>query len=523
MSLKHYDLLIAGSGFGGSLLAMIAKRAGKSVLLIEKGTHPRFAIGESTTPLSNLLLEEISERYDLPHLKPLTKWGTWQQTNPELACGLKRGFSFYHHTLGAQSSNACSREEQLLVAASPNDAIADTHWYRADFDHFVLQEAQSIGVDYLDQVALSTMEETDNGVVVEGERCGERMVFQGSFLVDATGPRGFLHRALNLRELEFPGFPKTQGLYTHFSSVAPFGIRQPEGSAEIPPYPPDDAALHHVFDGGWIWVLPFNNGLTSAGVAATDDVANRLRFSEGGAAWQRLMDLLPGVRGQFADAPPELPFVHARGLSFLSETMAGRRWAMLPSAAAFIDPLLSTGFPLTLLGVSRLGEIVSNAWDAPDFNVRIEAYAAQTSRELQATAQLIGALYATMADFPTFVSVSFLYFAAASFAETARRLNRHDLASSFLLCDDPVYGPDFTRLCQQARESRTEAERSDLRTAILLAIEPLNVAGLGEETRRNWFPADPEDLFRAAHKVGGASQADIRRLIERCNFQPDRG
>ena len=51
-----YDLAIVGSGFAGSLLAMIARRAGRSVLLLEKGAHPRFAIGESSTPLADFKL-----------------------------------------------------------------------------------------------------------------------------------------------------------------------------------------------------------------------------------------------------------------------------------------------------------------------------------------------------------------------------------------------------------------------------------------------------------------------------------
>jgi FADH2 O2-dependent halogenase len=58
-----YDIAVVGSGFAGSLLAMIARRLGRSVILIEKGTHPRVVIGESSTPLSNLLLEELTTRY----------------------------------------------------------------------------------------------------------------------------------------------------------------------------------------------------------------------------------------------------------------------------------------------------------------------------------------------------------------------------------------------------------------------------------------------------------------------------
>jgi len=40
-----FDLAIVGSGFAGTLLAMIARRLGRSVLMIERGRHPRFAIG----------------------------------------------------------------------------------------------------------------------------------------------------------------------------------------------------------------------------------------------------------------------------------------------------------------------------------------------------------------------------------------------------------------------------------------------------------------------------------------------
>ena len=61
----RYDIAIVGSGFAGSLLAMIARRLGRSVVLLERGRHPRVVIGESSTPITNLLLEELTTRYDL--------------------------------------------------------------------------------------------------------------------------------------------------------------------------------------------------------------------------------------------------------------------------------------------------------------------------------------------------------------------------------------------------------------------------------------------------------------------------
>ncbi len=142
----QYDIAVVGSGFAGSVLATIARRLGLRVILLERGKHPRFAIGESSTPLSNLLLEELSTRYDLPKVKAFTKWGSWQNTYPELPCGLKRGFSFFHHLLGQSEIVGPDRRAELFVAASPHDGIADTHWYRAEFDHFLVREAQNLAL-----------------------------------------------------------------------------------------------------------------------------------------------------------------------------------------------------------------------------------------------------------------------------------------------------------------------------------------------------------------------------------------
>ena len=452
------DIAVVGSGFGGSLLAMIAHQLGRSVILLEKGKHPRFAIGESSTPLSNILLEELTTRYRLPKLAPLSKWGSWQQSNPQIACGLKRGFTFYHHTLGSPITPDPQQQRQLLMAASPHDGIADTHWYRANVDHFFVRQAQQIGVSCLDEVNLDAVSESDSGIRVTGHRGDDELSIGATFLVDATGPRGFLHRAMEIPELELPDFPATQALFSHFTGVAQIANGVLCDPARKPPYPVDDAAVHHIFEGGWIWVLKFNNGIISAGVAATDELAGRLRFSEGEPAWHRLLDLLPAVREQFAKAKANRPFTHMPRVAFRSKHIAGKRWAMLPSAAGFVDPLLSTGFPLTLLGVSRLAEIIEQDWDTPRFLGRLNTYAVQTGSELLDTGRLIANLYATMDRFPLFVSLSLLYFAAASFSEAARRLGKPHLARSFLLGDNQHFHAAAQRCFEHARLASTENE-----------------------------------------------------------------
>ncbi len=513
-----FDIAIVGSGFAGSILAMMARRLGRSVVLIEKGKHPRFVIGESSTPLANLLLEEISGEYDLPGLRPFTKFGTWQQAHPDIACGLKRGFTFHHHTAGQPFGSDAQHARQLLVAASPNDRIADTHWYRPDFDAFLVREAERLGVVLLEEAEPWGVDLEPKHPVIQGRHRGQRLEIHAQFIVDATGPRGFLHRALDLPELPARHLTPTQALYAHFSGVKRWESLGMNGGT--PPYPPDDAAVHHVFEGGWIWMLRFNNGLTSAGLAATNRLAGELGLAEKEAAWNRLLERFPSVRELFREARATTPFIHTKPLSFLSGEVAGPNWALLPSAAGFVDPLLSTGFPLTLLGVQRLGRILARHWKKPGFAEELCAYSMQTTLELAATERLISALYAHLHDFEVFSALTLLYFAAASYTETARRLGRPELAGqTFLLGEHPLFGPRCRQCLETALRRPSGAQRELLLAKIHQAIDPVNIAGLGRVERQNWYPALAEDLFAASAKLQ-SSRGEIEAMLQRCGFPP---
>jgi FADH2 O2-dependent halogenase len=257
--------------------------------------------------------------------------------------------------------------------------------------------------------------------------------------------------------------------------------------------------------------------ITSAGVAATGEAAQRFGLAEKAAAWERLLDQIPALQEQFLEAIPQQPFTYLPRLGFRSGVMTGARWALLPSAAGFVDPLLSSGFPLTLLGVSRMAEILDRHWNRPSFAPELRTYAALSDGELLATSRLIGALYGNMNNFDAFRAVSLLYFAAASFSETARRLGKPHLARSFLLHDDPRFGPASRRLLDRAVSGIAINDTAAFVNEVERVIEPFDVAGLCASPRNHWYPVDADDLRRGACKVG-ATGNEIDEMLLRSGF-----
>ncbi len=500
-----FDIAIVGAGFAGSLVAMIARRLGRRVVLVERDRHPRFAIGESSTPVANLLLEELARAYDLPRLLPLTKWGTWQSEYPGIACGLKRGFSFVAHAPGTPWTADPARSNELLVAASPRDAIADTHWYRPDFDAFLAAEAVRLGAEYLDGTELAPPEPGPGGIVFSGRRGAEDVRFTAGFVVDASGPRGYLHRALGLPEASCGECDATRAVFSHFTGVRRWDALHP--AAGHPPYPPDDAALHHVTPGGWMWVLRFNNGITSAGFTTRRP---GIPGASPGDEWLRWLREFPAVAEQFAEATPIRPFARLPRMAFRTGRAVGAWWLQLPMAAGFVDPLLSTGFPLTLLGIGRVARLLGSGCTAG----ALGEYQRQTLGDLDLANAMIAGLYRVMGDFATFRDLSKAYFAAAIFSETARRLGRPELAPGFLMRDHPSFGPSLRRVLDRAGT----VPGVELRKEVRELVRPFDLAGLCDDSKRNWHGCDAADLYAAAAKIP-STEDELRAMLARCGFE----
>ncbi len=485
------DIAIIGSGFGGTLLALIARRLGFTVALVERGTHPRFAIGESSTPLADFKLAAIADRFGLDWLKPFAKYGSWKATYPDVRCGLKRGFSFFRHETGRNYTPNQANDNALLVAASPDDARADTHWFRAEFDAHLVGRAQEAGVAYLDQIEVHALRR-ENGWRLQGTRPEGAVEVHVAFVIDASGAGQMLGGALGLEPIAPAALrTRSRALYSHFTGVARWHdvLQEEHGVAATAghPFPCDAAAQHQIIDGGWMWVLRFDHGVTSAGFSL-DPKVHPIRIGESPEAeWQRLLDAYPSLARQFAAAAPVRPFVRTGRLQRRVAQAAGADWALLPHAAGFLDAWLSPGIAQTLFAVERLGRILAEDWRGPHRERRLGQYGDTVLQELAWMDEITATCFACLDRFEVMVSVAMLYFVAAVYCEERERTQQAPGDAAFLLADEEPYRQIAAAVCRDAPSVCSE-DAPRFAANVRRVLEPYNRCGLCDPARRNLYP-----------------------------------
>ena len=515
---ERYDIAIVGSGFSGALMARVLAVLGYDVVLLERGVHPRFAIGESTTPLANLSLERLARRYGLADCYRLAAHGRWLEHYPDIRRGLKRGFTFYRHHPGETFEDRGFESERLLVAASPNDAVADTHWVRADVDHHFVRQAVAAGVDYRDRTELATARFESDRVHLSGSRDWEPIELDAAFVIDASGPGGFLARQLGIPS----GLDRTETrsalVFSHFAGVG--SVRDVARGLPDGPYPDDWAAVHHLIDEGWMYSLRFDDGITSAGFALTPrGLAALGTIRDPDQLWALLLGRYPTIGAVFGGGTPVMPIRFVPGIQHRLTMAAGERWVLLPHAYGFVDPLFSTGIAWGLRAIERLGLMFEQhaAHRAVPNGEALTRYTGILALEADQIDRMVAGAYEAMAHFDLFAAHAMLYFATVSFSEVKQRIAGDDDVAwnGFLGVGDavlePLPGESLRRLKEITRargDAGSEEDRGRYVEWASAAISARNVAGLADPTRHNLYPVDL-DVLIDRHSLLGMTREQI--------------
>ena len=528
MPRAEFDVAVVGAGFAGSILARTLVHQGLRVILLERDRHPRFALGESSTPLANFCLERLAARYELPDLHRLAAWGRWMAVHPQVRRGLKRGFTFYSHSPGKAFSPGEDNRNRLLVAASPEDELADSHWLRADVDAFLARRAVEEGVELREGFEVGELSAGKDGFDLVAAGGGEAVTSR--FVVDATGPRGVVGEALGAGRREPAARFRSRLVYGHFSGVGDFDF---DGSFEPGPYPDERAAVHHLLAEGWMYVLRFDHDCVSAGLVLDGD-------AEPGEApdvvWRRVVGRYPSLARQFDGAAPLRPLATIDPIQYrrrLAAAPAGSgAWALLPHVFAFFDPMFSTGIAWSLLSVERLatafGTLVADP-GGDELARRLAAYDRLLRREAEQIERLIHGAGLARHDPRLFAAHSFLYFAAVSYEELRQRLVDDDSDTAgdrgFLGAGEPGWESLFeeavSRLAGLARCDGPARDHLAARFELWArrSIAPWNLIGLADPARRNLYPVDLT-VLRDRSRLLGLSRGELEARLPRLRGNP---
>ncbi|MCA9709219.1 MAG: tryptophan 7-halogenase [Myxococcales bacterium] len=319
---ERAQVLVVGGGPGGSMAATLLAREGVDVVVLERERFPRYHIGESllTSVIPVLQFVGLYERMEAHGF--VRKHGgffTLEQGAPPGHIDFRK-VSAYRHSY------------QVI---------------RAEFDLLLLRYAAEQGARVLEEVSVTAIErEGDRPVRARWQRAdGTAGSIAFDHLVDASGAAGLMStRVLRNRHVQ-PAFANVAvGSYWrgHAPYVSPDG--QPQDG---------DFYMEALHDGsGWAWAIPLHDQTLSVGVVVHVEHFQRMRAEAGDAerAYALGLGRTANVQRMLAAAEQVGPVRVWRDFSYTADAYAGPGFRLVGDAAAFIDPLFSTGVHLAFLG-----------------------------------------------------------------------------------------------------------------------------------------------------------------------------
>ncbi len=339
-----YDVVIAGGGPGGSTLAaLLQRKTGLRVLVIEAETFPREHIGESFTQRVTSVLAESGG------LAKILASGCW----------VKKFGGYYAWGDGDPAVSLFEHKDW------ERDGILrwSFHADRPQMDSILLQHARDCGAAVLEGVGVKTVDLLPDEHVVlldDGRRVGCRL------FVDATG------RVTDLasrQRKKFLSQYQNIAIWTHVVDALPaqaaagdWNVFRKLGVSSIGSY---------AFEDGWFWYIPVPKIIDGARVVthSLGVVTDPRVLKQPGKDFRDLDRLMDAARrtpilGELvADARPITARTStATNYSMIADRFCSydERWISIGDAAYFVDPLFSSGVAFTVNHASSAALLIQS-------------------------------------------------------------------------------------------------------------------------------------------------------------------
>src|SRR5579864_1146531 len=394
---KVFDVAIIGSGIGGTMLAAILARHHLRVILIEESVHPRFAVGESIVPETAAMFRVVAARHGVPEIANLSSAYNIRR-HITSNCGVKRAFSFVY-----QRDGQCPDPMEINQLPTLSPPLGpDTHMFRQDIDAYMLSVAVQYGSEIIQKTKILKLEREEPGYRIETSR-GVNILCR--FVVDAAGDNSPVAAMHKLREDPSRLRTDSRAIFTHMVSVRPYDECGPPRREHRMPVAFHQSTLHHVFDGGWLWVIPFDNCRNSTNLLCSVGLVFDRRKSPKAEApaeeeFRNFVSRYPTLETQFQHARSVREWTSTGRLQYSSRKLVEDRCLLLGHAGGFIDPLFSSGLGMTINAVNAAADALISAVAENDFSLeRFAACETWGQRNLDHYDCVVGRAFDSFANF----------------------------------------------------------------------------------------------------------------------------
>jgi FADH2-dependent halogenase len=299
------DVVVIGAGPGGSTAAARLAQAGRSVLLLERRTLPRFHIGESMLPMMNVVCEKL---------------GVFDRIKEQ----------GYVPKYGAEYSRANSGKYGRVPfsAQGPGRHHSTFQVERAHFDKTLADFAQESGARLLQSAnVLELLQDNGRVVGVRYHHEGRDHSVRATYVIDAAGRASKASQTFGLRK--YVDRMRMVAVFQHFTGL----------NEEHNPGVTGDIMIGSHAD-GWLWAIPIWPDTISVGSVMKRDV---LRTGEPHQLLAEHISRLNRIATRLTGTTPHGDIHIETDYCYYSDTITGPGWFMVGDAACFFDPIFSGG------------------------------------------------------------------------------------------------------------------------------------------------------------------------------------
>ncbi|MBX7502321.1 FAD-dependent oxidoreductase [Qipengyuania sp. YG27] len=328
------DVAIIGAGPAGAALAIHLRKAGRSVVLVEKESFPRHHIGESLTGECVGLLDELGMS---DHLRTA-------------AYPVKRGVT-------VTGANSRARFWVPVEACEGSSRRPATTWQvrRDEFDAALLDKAVAMGAELVRGTCRDVTRDDGRvtGIVVRGE-AGDRHAIASHYVADCSGQKTFLAGKGLTGPKSRTGYENQTAVFAQVRGL----VRDPgerDGSTHI-----FYGERHH-----WAWSIPLSKDVTSLGIVLPKGALRR----DGRDLQQIFRDALGKVNGELIERSRDVELCGEvetiSNYSYSIENFTGPGFLCVGDSHRFFDPIFSFGVLIALQEARLAAQVIDRSLADP--------------------------------------------------------------------------------------------------------------------------------------------------------------